>query len=65
LQAVLPECDCRSYAQHLPWDWTGGQATVPYEQKTQQSPCFGLSLTPHPRQSWKYWQALVGMTSAD
>jgi hypothetical protein len=23
--------------------WTGGQGTLPYEQKTQQSPGFGLS----------------------
>jgi hypothetical protein len=29
----------------------GGQGTVPYEQNTQQSPCFGFSSAPHPWQS--------------
>jgi hypothetical protein len=28
-----------------------GQAAVPYEQKTQQSPCLGLSKAPQPLQS--------------
>ncbi len=30
---------------------TGGHLTVPYEQKTQQSPDFGRSITPQPVQS--------------
>jgi hypothetical protein len=29
----------------------GGHATIPYEQKTQQSPSNGLSRWPHPWQS--------------
>jgi len=36
---------------HLPFCWTGGQGTDPYEQNTQQSPAFGLSCFPHPLQS--------------
>lgn len=36
--------------QELP-SWMGGQATVPYEQYTQQSPCFGLSNALQPLQS--------------
>jgi hypothetical protein len=31
--------------------WTGGQGTEPWEQKTQQSPRFGLSRVPQPLQS--------------
>jgi hypothetical protein len=36
---------------HLPFCWTGGQGTDPYEQNTQQSPALGLSRFPHPVQS--------------
>ncbi len=28
--------------------WMGGHGTEPYEQKTQQSPSFGLNSVPHP-----------------
>ena len=35
----------------LPFSWIGGHGTVPYEQKTQQSPGSGLSLSPQPLQS--------------
>jgi hypothetical protein len=28
--------------------WTGGHGEEPYEQNTQQSPGFGLSLAPQP-----------------
>jgi hypothetical protein len=38
---------------------------VPKEQNTQQSPAFGFSRLSHPLQSWKNWQASVGMVSAD
>ncbi len=31
--------------------WIGGQGTVPYEQKTQQSPFLGLRSSPQPLQS--------------
>lgn len=31
--------------------WTGGHGTEPYEQKTQQLPGSGFSLTPQPLQS--------------
>ena len=31
--------------------WIGGHGTVPYEQKTQQSPGFGFSRVPHALQS--------------
>jgi len=34
-----------------PFSWIGGHGTVPYEQKTQQSPGSGLSLFPQPLQS--------------
>jgi hypothetical protein len=39
------------YEQHDFPAWIGGHGTVPYEQKTQQSPALGLSRTPHPLQS--------------
>jgi hypothetical protein len=32
--------------------WIGGQATVPYEQKTQQSPGFGFSNLLQAGHSW-------------
>jgi hypothetical protein len=38
-----------------------GHATVPYEQKTQQSPSRGRSSTPHPEHGWKNRHASVGM----
>jgi hypothetical protein len=47
-----PACSCR-----------GGQGTLPNEQKTQQSPGLGFSTASHEVQSYKYWQASVGMTS--
>src|SRR5262249_10160650 len=28
--------------------WIGGHGTEPYEQNTQQSPCFGRSIVPQP-----------------
>src|SRR5262245_3640580 len=28
--------------------WIGGHGTEPYEQNTQQSPCFGRSIAPQP-----------------
>jgi hypothetical protein len=31
--------------------WIGGHGTEPQEQNTQQSPCRGFNLTPHPLQS--------------
>jgi len=31
--------------------WMGGHGTVPKEQNTQQSPAFGRSTLPQPRQS--------------
>lgn len=31
--------------------WIGGQGTVPYEQKTQQSPFLGFNSSPQPSQS--------------
>jgi hypothetical protein len=41
----------RPYLQQLVPAWIGGHGTVPYEQKTQQSPAFGLSRVPHALQS--------------
>jgi len=42
----------RDQRQHpAPSAWIGGQATVPYEQNTQQSPALGFSSTPQPVQS--------------
>src|SRR6185369_3753868 len=41
------------YPQQRVEAWTGGHFTVPKEQKTQQSPLFGLSRRLHPRHSWK------------
>ena len=38
-------------AQHELPNWMGGQATVPYEQNTQQSPGFGFSKAPQDEQS--------------
>jgi hypothetical protein len=31
--------------------WIGGHGTLPYEQKTQQSPAFGRNSSPQPVQS--------------
>jgi len=42
----------------------GGQGTLPYEQKTQQSPGRGLRTAPQDGQSWKYRQASVGIVSS-
>jgi hypothetical protein len=36
---------------------------VPYEQKTQQSPTFGLTTCPQDGQSQKYTHAVVGICS--
>jgi hypothetical protein len=30
--------------------WIGGHLTLPYEQKTQQSPAIGRNRAPHPAQ---------------
>lgn len=42
---------------------TGGHGTLPQEQNTQQSPGLGRSSSPQAGQSWKNWQASVGMVS--
>jgi hypothetical protein len=39
----------------------GGQGTSPNEQKTQQSPGWGLKISLHCLHSWKNWQASVGI----
>lgn len=49
------------YSQPLPPAWTGGQGTLPHEQKTQQSPGFGFNSAPQAGHSQKNWQASVGM----
>ena len=41
----------------------GGQATLPYEQNTQQCPGSGRSTAPHARHGCKTTQASVGMVS--
>ena len=43
--------------------WIGGHGTLPQEQNTQQSPGLGCNNLPQPGQSWKNWQASVGMVS--
>jgi len=43
--------------------WMGEHGTVPYEQKTQQSPGLGFSSSPQPTHSYKNWHAVVGMVS--
>ena len=48
--------------QHAP-SWIGGHGTVPYEQYTQQSPCFGFKTSPQPLQSQNHWHESVGMVS--
>ena len=45
--------------------WTGGHLTDPYEQKTQQSPGFGVRSDWHPAHLWKYRQESVGIVSTD
>lgn len=40
-----------SYSQQGFCCWTGGHGTVPYEQKTQQSPCLGRITMPQPGHS--------------
>lgn len=37
----------RQQLEALPCSWMGGQGTLPYEQKTQQSPGNGFSNTWH------------------
>gem|GEM_PF-1965898 len=41
----------------------GGHFTLPYEQKTQQSPSLGRSTVPQLLQRYKNWQLSVGMVS--
>jgi len=48
--------------QSLPF-CIGGQGTSPYEQNTQQSPCFGLKTFLHSGHSQKNWQESVGIVS--
>jgi hypothetical protein len=43
---VVSLCGLRYYPQQEPPSWIGGQATVPYEQYTQQSPANGFSTSP-------------------
>lgn len=43
---------------------TGGQGTLPNEQKTQQCPGSGRSNAPQETHGWKYTQASVGMISS-
>jgi hypothetical protein len=42
----------------------GGHFTEPYEQKTQQSPGFGLKTLLQFAHWWKNWQASIGITSS-
>ena len=39
------------HSQQLLPSWIGGQATVPYEQYTRQSPGLGFNTSPQPLQS--------------
>ena len=48
-------------AQHPSPFCTGGQETVPYEQKTQQSPTRGRRSAWHSLHSWKKRHASVGI----
>jgi hypothetical protein len=57
-QQPLPSSD-------FPSNCIGGHGTSPYEQKTQQSPCFGFSNSPQSLQSYNLWHALVGISSFD
>ncbi len=41
----------------------GGQATSPYEQKTQQSPSKGFMVSPHPAQGWKKIHWSLGIST--
>jgi hypothetical protein len=41
----------------------GGQATSPYEQKTQQSPSKGFMVSPQPAQGWKKMHWSLGIST--
>ncbi len=41
----------------------GGHLTSAYEQKTQQSPSFGLIVSPQLMHLKKCWQALTGISA--
>lgn len=49
--------------QHSPSRCIDGQGTLPYEQKTQQSPDFGRSTVSHAGHVQKNWQLSVGMVA--
>jgi hypothetical protein len=49
--AIKPGVHRLHQEQQALFSWIGGQGIEPYEQNTQQSPGFGLSLSPHPLQS--------------
>jgi hypothetical protein len=61
---VLPLAEAQREQQSGAPSCLGGQATLPYEQNTQQSPGFGVSSALHCSHSWNHRQASVGMVSS-